>query len=488
MKKTLNFVELHSKKFELAAGVVTIISSVVAFLKHLASIKILLAVICLGAFFFIRYALSRKNEGLPLSKTAKILNGLNYLLIPISIVIFSQWLITRNEPSCDKISSAPVVCVSRFSQNADDDFSYALVSDLSQILAAQDSIHLASIDTFINQKVFENIKSLEEIIRSECHERGLVVLGKFSAETELFDCSIYVSELLESEYAQKQLANNQLLRLKDPETISFSIKKQTKLVTDFILILLNYYKHENEACIHSIRQLLVNEGASLSPSIQELLLIYMSNSLADSGDLLGGKEGYETLLEADSLSSIANYNYGMLWLSEGDSLTASKYLKRAHTSNRSYLNPIQDWEPATESNTIGLEDNFYDESPKASDTTKLKQEVIIEERKKEIGSELMYERELGLDMLPKNCIIQRVGDSKFALYDRQFKKVGVYDKIWRVESREINSLEKRLNTRFFYVRKDGHFGLIDDNGEIVVKPVMDDLKSLDRAFLGLLGR
>jgi hypothetical protein len=256
----------------------------------------------------------------------------------------------------------------------------------------------------------------------------------------------------------------------------------------FILILLNYYRHENEQCIHSIRQLLVTDGASLSPSIQELLLVYMSNSLADSGDILGSKEGYETLLEADSLSSIANYNYGMLWLSEGDSLTASKFLKRAHTSNLNYHNPIQDWEPASESNTKALEVNSYDENPKTADTTKLKQEVKIEERISEMGKDVMYERELGSDMLPKNCIIQRIGDSKFALYDRQFKKVGVYDKIWRVESREINSLEKRLNTRFFYVRKDGYFGLIDDNGGMAVRPVMEDLKSLDRAFLNLLGR
>jgi hypothetical protein len=66
--------------------------------------------------------------------------------------------------------------------------------------------------------------------------------------------------------------------------------------------------------------------------------------------------------------------------------------------------------------------------------------------------------------------------------------VGLYDKIWKVQQPEITKLESRLKARFYYVQRDGYFGIIDDDGMVIVKPAAESLSQLNKLFLEALGQ
>ena len=187
MKKTFAFVELHSKKFELALGLVSIVSSVVGFVGKLATLEILLAIVSLGIFFFVKSFLDKKKAAGQLSTAARIGYILNFCLIPISMGCVVYWYVGKDAPDCDDVRTEPLICITRFSSAEDDDFSYALVSDLAERTAGLDSLQIQAVDTFLNPNVYSSIKSLEGLISNQCHKQGLVVFGRFSSETDLFD-------------------------------------------------------------------------------------------------------------------------------------------------------------------------------------------------------------------------------------------------------------------------------------------------------------
>lgn len=490
MKKTSAFVELHSKKFELALGLFSIVSSVVGFIAQLATLEILLAIVSLGVFFFIKSFLDKKKAIGKLSPAARVAYVLNFGFIPFSLCCVGFWYIKRDAPDCDDIRSEPLICITRFSSAEDDDFSYALVSDLAERTAGLDSLQIQAVDTFLNPNVYSSIKSLEGLISNQCHNQGLVVFGRFSSETDLFDCSIYVSELLEIQYTKSRLANNNLVRLKDPDMISFSIQKQSRVVSDFILMLLYYSQNRTGESVELIQKSIATDGALMSPSLQQLMLVYLGNALADQGKLEESLSSYETLLEVDSLSPLVNYNYGILCLDKGDTTLASKYLNRASLTNPKFENPLKDWKPseAMQSSELPVEEVI-----KKRETTDTLAKVPITTSAQPTetprdAAKVNEPKPLKEDQLPKNCIIQKVGESKYALYNRDFQKVGLYEKVWKVQQPEITKLESRLKARFYYVQRDGYFGIIDDDGVVIVKPAAESLNQLNKLFLEALGQ
>jgi tetratricopeptide (TPR) repeat protein len=396
----------------------------------------------------------------------------------------------KDAPDCDDIRSEPLICITRFSSAEDDDFSYALVSDLAERTAGLDSLQIQAVDTFLNPNIYSSIKSLEGLISNQCHKQGLVVFGRFSSETDLFDCSIYVSELLETQYTKSRLANNNLVRLKDPDMISFSIQKQSRVVSDFILMLLYYSQNRTAESIELIQKSITTDGALMSPSLQQLMLVYLGNAFADEGKLEESLSSYQTLLEVDSLSPLVNYNYGILCLDKGDSTLAAKHLNRASVTNPKFDNPLKDWKPSEEVQPSALPVNEVMKKPEVIDTV-AKEPTNMSAQKRVTPQNAVVvndSKPLKEDQLPKNCIIQKVGESKYALYNRDFQKVGLYEKVWKVQQPEITKLESRLKARFYYVQRDGYFGIIDDDGVVIVKPAAESLNQLNKLFLEALGQ
>ena len=114
MKKTFAFVELHSKKFELALGLVSIVSSVVGFIGQLATLEILLAIVSLGIFFFVKSFLDKKKAVGKLSPAARVAYVLNFGFIPFSIGCIVFWYLGKDAPDCDDIRTEPLICITRF--------------------------------------------------------------------------------------------------------------------------------------------------------------------------------------------------------------------------------------------------------------------------------------------------------------------------------------------------------------------------------------
>ena len=490
MKKTIAFFELHSKKIEITTGVVSVLTSAVGFLGQFAAWELLISIVLIGVFFVLKSILNEKRNSPKNTRSIRVLYWLNFLLIPIALGLGIFWYINKNKPSCSETHTEPVVCIARFSNQEDDDFSYALVSDLADRIKENDSINIASIDTFLNQSVFFDLNSLENLIDMQCHEKGLVVFGKYSGTTNLFNCSIYVSKKFESKYADEHLIDNQLVKLKNPDEITFSIQSHSKLVTDIVLMLLDYYNGDLTKCISTINDLL-STNTTLSVPLQKLLLVYVSNAQALSGDMTSSLSGYEELLALDSLSDIANYNYALLLLEKGDSTGANSFFEKAKSINPSLENPIL--KESVNTNNVKTIDSNVDESaqietPEKKIDTIASTKPIVEQPKKEISSAPVVEKKIEWSQFPRNCKIKKVSETNFIVYDLKDKKLGQYNNIWPAESRELKNLQKQLNTSFYYVLRDGYYGAVDDNGRIIMRPAFEDKRTLDQALLEAFGQ
>jgi hypothetical protein len=490
MKKTFAFIELHSKKIEITTGVISVITSGVGFLGQFAAWELLISIVLIGAFFVLKSILNGLRRTPNSSAIFRILYWLNFLLIPIALSLLAFWFLRKDKGNCNETNSNPVVCISRFSSQEDDDFSYALVSDLAELIKENDSVSIASVDTFLNQNVFFDLVSLENIIDANCHDKGLVVFGKYSGTNNLFNCSIYVSKNFESKYSQQNLIENQLVKLKNPVEITFSIESHSKLVTDIILMLLDYYNGDIKKCISTISVLFTEQGDSLSLPIRKLLLIYLSNAQALSGDLNSSMRGYENLLELDSLSDVANYNYALLLLEQGKSDSANFYFERAKSINSSLEFPNKSKGIET------IEKKSIDSISKTQNPviiqkseldTSAKQTQIIPEPKREITSEVPAEKKSTWSQFPRNCIVKKLSETNFIVYDLKNKKLGQYSSIWPAESREMKNLQKKLNASFYFILRDGYYGAIDDNGRVIMRPSFEDSRSLERAIIEAFG-
>jgi tetratricopeptide (TPR) repeat protein len=492
LNKITPLVEKHSKKFEITVGLVTALSSLSGLIGKFFNIQVGLLIACIGIFLLMRWRVRRLStdlsdltNGKKLGLRTRLLSGLSYLaLIPIPFLIYH--LIAPNPP-CDTISEEPYLALTKFSDSKSDDFSYALISDLNMIQAQGKSFEMAFIDTFLNQKVSSQLDQLENLVHSQCHNRGLLVFGKRSVESELFDCTVYISKNLQSAFIEQNLSNQKLVRLRNPADIQFSIDKQTEIVSQFLLLLLDYYKGNFEETIIRIEQLRKLPIWNQSSEVKTFCQIYEANSYLGKNEIDKARTIYSEALTNSLDNALVHHNYAQLELVLGDSSVAFQHFEIAHSLNPGFMNLIPTYSmPNNEAGeqrepTLpqGIPSAPHESVALTSGTDSLKSVdtpiITVTENSKESDSEKKRMK----STFPEHCRIVQLAANKYAVYDLQEKKIGEYQQIWSAAGRHRDEKGNDPFRNFYYVRRDEYYGVIDNYGKIILRPGFNSLEEVN---------
>lgn len=464
MKPILLFFENHSKKLEIIFGIIGVFSSISGFLWKWLNIYVFISLFCILAFVALRFYV-RKNLEL-FKKNKKIfLNIIAFTLLattPVSL----YFSFVKPTKKCSQPNKDLGVIITKFSNEKSDDFSYSLTNNISDLINDNQTAAIAFVDTFLNQEFNINPEKSGGLITENCFEKGIIVFGKRSEDSKLFDCTIYISKNLKSEYVEKELNQNRVIRLKNPDLIEFSIDNQSMVVAELVIAILDFYNQKYSSAAEKLNKL---ESSGLLNEHKELLILckmYKANAYLGNSDLNSSAETYREVLITHPNLPIVNYNYAMLNLAKGDSLVAQNYFQIAKSLDSNLTNPLEgiSFKLTTGANSVmqipteNQANKFYtpnlneeaskseitSSSPAVSKTENPNSEVLNKKKK----NNFHYE----------NCF-----SSKICVFDSKGKRTGIYDYLYPVEILVDGE-------SFYYVMKEGNWGIMDNYGRLIIPP------------------
>ena len=469
MKPVLLFFENHSKKIEILFGIIGVLSSVSGFVWKWLNVFVFISLFALIAFISFRFYLRNRKENFSKGKLI-FLNIIAYtILASIPFSLYHSFV--KPSKKCNQSTTEIGVLITKFSNEISDDFSYSLTNSISELLTSHSNISIAFVDTFLNQEFNINPEKSGDLITENCFKKGIVVFGKRSEDSKLFDCTIFVSKNLKSEYVEKELEKNRIIRLKNPDLIEFSIDNQSTVVAELVIAILDFYNQNYSAAAEKLNKL---ESSGLLNEHKELLSlckIYKANAYLGNSDLSSSSESYKEIILAHPELPIVNYNYAMLNLAQGDSLTAQTYFEIAQKLDSNLNNPLEGIAIKTESVTNEgsvPEINLTDKSTMSGNASVSNKN--LESQSKPISSQAQPTSESKPSPQNKdnqnqknkfyfeNCFY-----SKICVFDARGKRTGIYDYLYQVE--------KLVNGEsFYYVMKEGSWGIIDNYGRLIIPP------------------
>ncbi len=355
------------------------------------------------------------------------------------------------------------------------------------IQAQGKSFEMEFIDTFLNQKVSSQLDNLEKLVNSQCHNRGLLVFGKRSVESELFDCTVYISKNLQTTFIEQNLSNQKFVRLRNPADIQFSIDKQTEIVSQFLLLLLDYYKGNFDESIVRVEHLRKLPVWSQSSELKAFCQIYEANSYLGKNEIDKARTVYSEALRDTLDNALIHHNYAQLELVLGDSSFAFQHFEIARSLNPGFENPIPAYsnyrnesiEPRELTMPQGFPGSPNGSKAQTSEIDSLKSVdtpiTVITETPKESDSDKKKKK----SPFPEHCRIVQLTANKYAVYDLQDKKIGEYQQIWSAAGKYRDDNGNDPFRHLYYVRCDDYYGVIDNYGKIVLRPGFNSLEEVN---------
>jgi len=476
MKPILLFFENHSKKIEIVFGIIGVFSSISGFVWKWLNIYVFISLFALISFVALRFYV-RKNHEIFMARKRIFINIVAFSILattPISL----YFSFVKPIKKCSQPNKDLGVIITKFSNEKSDDFSYSLTSNISDLMNNNRAAAIAFVDTFLNQEFNINPEKSGELITENCFNKGIIVFGKRSEGSKLFDCTIYISKNLKSEYVEKELDQNRVIRLKNPDLIEFSIDNQSIVVAELVVAILDFYEKKYSLAAEKLNKL---ESSGLLNEHKELLTLckmFKANAYLGNSDLNSSADSYKEILISHPNLAIVNYNYAMLNLAQGDSSIALNYFQIAKSIDSSLINPL-------EGKSIGLTNGVNNETEKTKENlsnnlsiSSFNQETLEPEspatspaasKPAEPNSEASQEKKKN-NFYYENCF-----SSKICVFDSKGKRTGIYDYLYPVE--------KLVNgDTFYYVMKEGSWGIMDNYGRLIIPPSRespsDALKSL----------
>lgn len=309
-------------------------------------------------------------------------------------------------------------------------------------------------------------------------------------ESELFDCTVYISKNLQSAFIEQNLSNQKLVRLRNPDDIQFSIDRQTEIVSQFLLLLLDYYKGNFEESILRAEQIRTLPNWNQSSEVKTLCFIYEANSYLGRNEIDRARSVYNEALIDTLNNALVHHNYAQLELAAGDSALAFQHFEIARSMTPDFVNPIPTYSQPTEEQEAPSEGTTPTPATALANAPVAQafQPDTIQEVKKpttfiDQPKQSANEPKKPKSTFPSNCRVVQLDANKYAVYDLQNKKLGEYQQIWPAAGRKTNTTVTDPLENYFYVRQGDYFGVIDNSGKIIFRPVFDSLDEVSKALL-----
>lgn len=186
------------KIIEICIGLFGIISFIWSYIAKLTPANYILFSIPIWLFllfYYLHSRLKRKNENAVINesqakkqkKAIVLLKILTYsMLVPLALSIYYIIVISPSDCKCEKMSSDPLICITRFSEQKDDEFSYSLTEKITNMLSDKKLVSVCFTDTFLNHQFVIDPYLSSQLINQNCHEKGIVIFGRRSENSKLF--------------------------------------------------------------------------------------------------------------------------------------------------------------------------------------------------------------------------------------------------------------------------------------------------------------
>jgi hypothetical protein len=482
MKPVVNFFKNNIKTLEILITVVSFLTSISGFFSNIISLNIILFIFFIGVFIssiiIINYLTEKNENNIKKLKFYKFIGILKYLII-IPILLYGYKGFIYKKPICEFTNPLPVILITNFTNESNDDLSYAVLRELNDQILELDSIEILHKDTFIAINKKMNSYDMEDLLSNNCFNNGLIVFGKRSVESNFLDCTIYLSEKLKNSGKTKEI--NNFIRLKNPYEISFSIENQSKSIADFIIGLIFYYTDNFNKCLSKFNEIEKNIPIKEGSKLKELCSVFISNSIYYSQGIDKGKSAIIKYLSDDSSSADLNYNYAMMLVSSGDTLIGSKYYRVANKLDYKLEIPdyINDWESK--------------KNKESNNSTSIENEISVNESNNK-SVELNSKKQIKKDTIKKNDINSEIANNNIAaalprknitLYP--LKIMGPQGQRWleNQQGKRITrnfDIIKLVNKKYFAVSKYQLWGALDTLGKEILPMQFESIRDLNNMF------
>lgn len=349
-------IKKYSELFGFLSGITSLALGILSFITRILDNQYALLLLLVGFFFVIRkifkVIITEKKEVLGVTTQKYSSRAIRWAkfgkVASYSIWIYPFFLLylffssfTTKCISDNKVG----VLVTRFSNNSDDDFSYKLFHILEDKFQDIDSINTVKNDLFINLSNNKYIDTLKRVINGNCINKGLLVFGKRSELSKLFDCNIYLHNLSKVSSDSFNARKSDVLFLQNPDVLNFSIDEQAIKVADFIQGLL-YLNVENQELARTCFQRAADITGTKNNRFMSHCMFFIGNCLAKQHNFSESIRHYEKGLQLDSINAYMHFNLGAVLLMNGDSASAFIEYSLANRINPQFINPIKDYLPA----------------------------------------------------------------------------------------------------------------------------------------------
>lgn len=367
-----NEVSKYKVIIQLFTGLISVLAGILSVITSFLYSPISIAIVCIGVFFIIlgvcNKLISAKRESLGVivdklsPKQIKILKRIrigSYALFLIPLYLSVSFFITRNN-ACSGSKNNIGVIITSFTNSSDDDFSYKLFKVLDTELETMDTVNAERSPKFINAGSTNYQDSIGLLFDHSCYERGLLVFGKRSEQSKLFDCSIFINNVLNLN-EQIRVQNKRIINLQNPNLINFSIEDQAVTVSEFILGLLYYTSNNFSLSSKKFQHCSDLASNEENKKLKSQCALFIGNNLLKENEHISAIKQYQLGISYDSGNAYLHFNLGTAFLNTGDSLNAYKHYAVAASLNNKLVNPIRKIELdeiPSERKVIALKENI----------------------------------------------------------------------------------------------------------------------------------
>lgn len=346
-------IKKYSELVGFVSGLVSLGLGIFTFITQLLDKRYAILLFLIGLFFvlqrFFTTIITEKKEVLNFTtekysstairwaKFGKLASHIIWIYPIFLIYLFFSSFNTR----CNSDSKVGIL-VTSFSTISDDDFSYKLFHILEDKFQSTDSISIVKADKFINPSGNKYIDTFKRLSNENCISKGLLVFGKRSEQSKLFDCNIYVHNLPNISTDTIRAKRSDILFLQNPDVLNFSIDEQAAKISEFIQGLL-YLNGENQELARGCFQRASNISGVKNNRFISHCMFFIGNSFAKQHNYSEAIKFYKNGLNLDSINAYMHFNLGTVLLLSKDSASAFTEYTFANRINPYFVNPIQNY-------------------------------------------------------------------------------------------------------------------------------------------------
>ncbi|MBO9204631.1 MULTISPECIES: tetratricopeptide repeat protein [Niastella] len=465
MENLFTFIKSETGKYKNVIQTLTGLVSILAgFLSLIASVfdsKSNIAVISIGLFLInlgiCNNLLKSKKQSFGVTanrlsntqiKNVKRLIIASYLLWIFPVYHAINYFQSKGN-NCNDTANNIGLIITSFTTSNDDDFSYKLFTLLETELENADTINTIRTEKFINAGNKSYQDSINQLFSSNCYKKGLLVFGKRSNQSKLFDCSIYLNNFLNINPIGIQ--NKKIINLQNPDLINFSIEYQAQAVSEFILGLL--YSNSNNFLQSTIKFQHCSSLVSTDDNkkLKSYCALFIGNNFYKANNYIYAIESYQSGINHDPENAYLHFNLATALLGNNDSLNANEEYNIANNLNNKLVNPLGNIiDLVTVNKGVSLQPTVNHVSFKIQNS--ISQGDSIPEKYQTLENDDSQSDYYGIMLNNKYGVVNKRGDTIIkCAYDFIDKNVFVYK-----------------NQLFFIVGRGQFYGSVDMSGKLVV--------------------